>query len=166
MGGRSTRRGAGIVAVIGSVLLALTACRGSSAPGRTSSPSAGGGSTTPAGSVSASVTKSWTTFFDGSTPAATKIQLLQNGTQFASIINAQASSALASSAGAKVLSVTQTSSTAATVHYDILIGGTSALANQVGQAVLVDGGWKVGDTSFCALLALEQTKAVGCSPAT
>jgi hypothetical protein len=41
------------------------------------------------------------------------------------------------------------------VSYNIDIGGISALANQTGTAVFQDGGWKVGDVSFCQLLTLE-----------
>ena len=56
---------------------------------------------------------------------------------------------------AKVNSVTLTSTTQATVKYDLDgPGGTSLLPNQVGTAVLVNGVWQVGDASFCGLLAL------------
>jgi hypothetical protein len=41
------------------------------------------------------------------------------------------------------------------VTYDILLAGKPALTHQTGQAVHQDGTWKVGDASFCALLALE-----------
>ena len=86
---------------------------------------------------------------------SSKISLLQNGQEFASIINAQAESALARSASAMVTAVKVTSPTQATVTYDILIGGKPALSNQTGTAVYQDGTWKVGDGSFCQLLALE-----------
>ncbi len=39
--------------------------------------------------------------------------------------------------------------------YDIYLGGKPALSNQTGTAVSQDGTWKVGDVSFCQLLALE-----------
>lgn len=76
---------------------------------------------------------------------------------FASIIKAQASSSLASSASAKVTKVTVTSPAQAKVTYDVLLGGTPALSGQSGVAVKEDGTWKVGATSFCGLLKLEQT---------
>ena len=62
---------------------------------------------------------------------------------------------MARSAAAKVTKVTVTSTTKATVAYNILLGTTPALTNQSGLAVYQDGTWKVGDASFCALLALE-----------
>jgi hypothetical protein len=102
-------------------------------------------------------------FFSGATPAATKIVLLQNGPQFAAVINAQAGSQLAKSAGASVTSVTRNSPTTAKVRYSILLGGQPALKDQVGQAILVGGSWKVGSSSFCALLSLEGTKVPACT---
>ncbi|HLN68258.1 MAG TPA: DnaJ domain-containing protein [Streptosporangiaceae bacterium] len=94
-------------------------------------------------------------FFSGKTSAATKITLLQNGQAFTTIINAQSGSSMARSASAKVTKVTVTSSAQATVTYNILLGTTPALTNQSGLAVYQNGTWKVGDASFCTLLALE-----------
>jgi hypothetical protein len=112
----------------------------------------------------AKIKTDWVTFFSGATPAKTKIALLQNGKSFAGVINAQASgNPMAKTAGAKVSAVTLTSATRATVRYSITLGGQTALPNQKGEAVLQGGTWKVGDQSFCALLALEQTKTPACS---
>lgn len=116
-----------------------------------SSSSSTGGNTAAATTIAAS----WEAFFNGKTSAAKKIALLQNGSKFAAIINAQAGSSLASSAGAKVTAVVLNSSTTATVSYDITLNGTTTLSNQTGTAVYEDGTWKVGDVSFCQLLKLE-----------
>jgi hypothetical protein len=124
-----------------------------SASATSAAPSASAG-----GSSSAAVTEiktNWVAFFSPKTPASKRISLLQNGQTFASVINAQSSSSLASSASATVSSVTVTSSTQAKVTYSVLLGGTPALKNQPGVAVLQNGMWKVGDQSFCALLTLE-----------
>ena len=75
---------------------------------------------------------------------------------FASVIQAQANSTLASAASAKVTKVTVTSPSQAAVTYSILVGGNPALTGQKGTAVLVGGTWKVGLTSFCSLLTLEK----------
>jgi hypothetical protein len=119
-----------------------------------SSPSAG--STAGAsGDAKAQITSNWEAFFDGKTSAAKKISLLQNGQKFATVINAQAGSGLAASAGAKVKTVVVNSPAQATVNYDITLSGATALANQTGTAVYQDGTWKVGDVSFCQLLKIE-----------
>ena len=124
-----------------------------SSPAAGSSPTAG--STAASGNATALVTANWVAFFDGKTSAAKKISLLQNGQKFASIINAQAGSGIAASAGAKVHAVMVNSPAQATVHYDITLNGQTALGNQTGTAVYQDGMWKVGDVSFCQLLKIE-----------
>ena len=104
----------------------------------------------------------WITFFAGTTSVKQKIALLQNGQSFAGVIKSQAGSPLSKSVTATVASVTLTSATKAKVKYSLDLGGQPALANQTGIAVLQAGKWKVGDQSFCALLALEQTTAPDC----
>ncbi|MBV9204661.1 MAG: hypothetical protein JO037_04480 [Actinobacteria bacterium] len=131
---------------------ASSAASSSPASSPASSPSSPGTSSNPA---AAEIKANWEAFFDGKTSAAKKIALLQNGSKFAAIINAQAGSGLAASAGAKVTKVTVSSPTSATVAYDITLNGATALANQTGTAVNEGGTWKVGDVSFCQLLKLE-----------
>ncbi|ACU54927.1 conserved hypothetical protein [Acidimicrobium ferrooxidans DSM 10331] len=115
-------------------------------------------------SPTAAIKKSYTDFFAGTTSAATKISLLQNGREFADIIDGQASSSLAKSVQATVQKVTLTSGTTARVVYTLDVGGQPALKNQTGEAVKVGGHWLVGDGSFCGLLALEGVKNVpGCT---
>jgi hypothetical protein len=133
--------------------LVLAACGSKSNAATTPSPSTSASSSS---STAAAVTSSWVKFFNGTTPAAAKITLLQNGQAFATVITAQASSPLAKSAQAKVISVTVTSPTTATVKYSIVEGGQVAVPNQTGQAVLQGGVWKVSAPSFQSLLKLEQ----------
>jgi len=132
------------------LLAALVAC-GSSSTSSVSPPP----STHSSPSETSLITANWEAFFSGKTSAAKKITLLQNGQVFAAIINAQSGSSMASSASANVTKVTVTSPTQATVAYNIMLGTTPALTNQSGLAVYQNGTWKVGDISFCALLALE-----------
>ena len=87
-------------ATSGSSAPAASSAAASSAPAASStapsSPSAAGGN------AKAQITANWEAFFNGQTSGAKKIQLLQNGPKFAAVINAQAGSGLASTAGAKV----------------------------------------------------------------
>jgi len=123
-------------------------------------------SSTPSSSPTTLITNAWTQFFSGKTSAADKIKLLQNGQQFAQVINAQAGSAIAQSSDATVSKVTVNSSTSATVTYTINLGGKPALQNQTGTAVNVGGNWLVGVSSFCSLLQLEGQSIPACSSAT
>jgi hypothetical protein len=152
--------------------LTLTAC-GSSGTGSSASstppasPAASSAGTTASASASSSapaaassaaaatIAANWTAFFNAKTPVAQRISLLQDGQQFASIIKSQAGGGLAAAASAKVTKVTVTSPTQATVGYNIVLAGQTALANQSGTAVLQGGAWKVGLSSFCGLLSLE-----------
>jgi hypothetical protein len=91
--------------------------------------------------------------------------LLQDGPQFAAVIKSQSGSGLAALATAKVTNVTVNSPTQATVKYEILVGGTPELKNQTGTAVLENGTWKVGLTSFCGLLIIENAGKTSGLPA-
>ena len=136
---------------LGLALLAALAACGTSSTSPVSAPA----STHPAPSATALITANWEAFFSGKTSAAKKITLLQNGQAYTAIIHAQSGSSLASSALAKVTKLTVTSPTQATVTYNVLLGTTPALTSQSGVAVYQNGTWKVGDASFCGLLALE-----------
>lgn len=113
-------------------------------------------------SATAQITANWTTFFSGQTSAAKKITLLQNGSQFAQIVDGQASSPMAKSVTAKVSKVSDVTATTAAVRYSISLGGSVALAGQAGQAVFEGGVWKVSDASFCVLLGLEGVASPAC----
>lgn len=151
------------VAAIG---LALAGCSSGSSPkAHSSSPAASSGSSSPAsssgsgGPATASIKKNWVAFFSAGTPVSQRVALLQNGSQFASLIAAQAKNSLAASASATVSTVSDVTSSQATVTYTIDVAGTPALPNQKGTAVNQGGTWKVGTASFCGLL--NQEKASG-----
>jgi len=121
----------------------------------TASASATGAATGASSGAVAEITTNWEAFFNSSTPNSKRVALLQNGSAFSSAISSFSSNPLAASITAKVLSVTLTSSTQATVKYDLDgPGGTAMLSNQTGTAVLTGSTWQVGDSSFCGLLTL------------
>jgi len=122
----------------------------------TSAPPSGSEPSTGAGATQA-IETNWAKFFSAKTPVPQRIALLQNGSVFAPVIRAQANFALAKLASAKVTHVTLTGTSQASVIYSILIGGNSkaGLPGITGVAVYENGVWKVGQTSFCGLLKLE-----------
>jgi hypothetical protein len=152
------------------ILLACALVTGVAACGSSGGSPAGGSSSPPASSASSpaasatagsgsadskQIAANWTTFFSAKTPVGKRVSLLQDGQQFASIIKSQAGGGLAASATAKVTKVAVTSPSQATVTYNILVAGQTALSGKTGTAVKQDGTWKVGVSSFCGLLALE-----------
>ena len=143
-----------LIFAVGAVMT-VTACSSSSSssgakPSASASPKVASTS-----AAVAQIKANWEAFFNPKTPVAKRVSLLQNGQVFESIIKAQASSPLASSATSSVSSVTVESPAQAKVVYSILVGGSPALKDQPGVAVYQSGIWKVGDQSFCALLTLE-----------
>ncbi len=147
----------------GSAKPAASASKSAAAPSSSAVPSSAVPSSaapSASGSSSAAVAQiktNWEAFFNPKTPVSKRVSLLQDGSTFASIIQSQASSPLASSATSSVTAVTVESPAQAKVTYSILVGGTPALKDQPGVAVYQGGTWKVGDQSFCALLTLENS---------
>src|SRR5215469_3293212 len=133
----------------------------SSQPHTTTSPPANSSESTTGAAAIAAIEANWAKFFNAKTPVPQRIALLQNGSVFAPVIRAQASSLLARLATAKVTHVTLTGTSQAAVVYSILLSGSSkgGLPGQTGVAVYQDGVWKVGAVSFCGLLKLENNNS-------
>ena len=142
--------------------LAITACSSSgssssstattSAPAVTTSAATASSSAAAGGSAVAQITANWEAFFNPATPNSKRVQLLENGSEFASAINAFSASPLAQQVSSKVDSVSVTSTTKANVKYDLTAAGTAVATGQTGTSVLQNGVWKVGDDVFCGLL--------------
>jgi hypothetical protein len=141
--------------------LAITACSSSgssssstatSAPAATTSAATASSSAAAGGTAVAQITANWEAFFNPATPNSKRVQLLENGSEFASAISAFSASPLAQQVSSKVDSVSVTSATKANVKYDLTAAGTSVATGQTGTSVLQDGVWKVGDDVFCGLL--------------
>lgn len=155
-----TARRVYLAPALGLVLItAMSACSSSSTPSSSSTTPASSSapaSASPAASGTSSavseITTNWNTFFSSSTPNSKRVQLLQNGSEFSSAISAFASSPFAAAVSSKVDSVTLTSSTQATVKYDLSAAGQTVESDASGTSVLQDGTWKVGDDVFCGLL--------------
>jgi hypothetical protein len=109
----------------------------------------------------AAITANWKTVFNGKAPLPRRLALLQDGPQVAAFVQAQAKTpfgAAAAGSTATIFSVTISSPSQATVHYEVLLLGTPLLKNQVGIAVYLNGIWKVAIASFCGLTYLEYPK--------
>ena len=141
------------------------ACSGSS-----SSPSAGGSSSSPStpsasatatapadeAAAKAEITANWTKFYAYKTKPAVTATLLQDGDQMGGALafarQEQKQTHIKQQVQVKV--ITFTSPTTANVTYALLNGSTVLLPQASGQAVFVDGTWKVSKTSFCTLVQL------------
>ena len=160
------RRATAAVAVTGCLILA--ACGGGSHPSsaKSASPKPTAITTTAAepatgAAAVAAIRTNWETVFNGKASIPSRLALVQDGPQVAAFVEAQAKTsfgAAAAGSSATISSVTITSASQATVHYEVLLLGTPLLKNQVGTAVYVNGIWKVAIGSFCGLAYLEYPK--------
>ena len=139
--------------------LTVAACSSSSSPSSSVPASSAPASSAPASApasdnaaAAAQIKANWEKFFNASTPTSQRVALLQNGSAFAGAISGL--SHLVSGLGATVTSVTVTSPTTAIVKYNLTASGSTLLSGETGTAVYVNGSWKVGDASLCALLKL------------
>lgn len=144
------------------IALAGVAVAGCGSGGHSSTSKTTSSTASAPGSPEPQIKKVFTEFFSSSTPASSKVALLQNGKQFAPVIQAQSKSPLAAHTSATVSNVTLTGPSTANVTYTILLAGQPALKNAKGTAVKTNGKWQVGDQSFCGLLALQGTRPPGC----
>jgi hypothetical protein len=156
------------VATILVVGLALTSCSSGKKSGSTPPPSppSSTASTAPSldrAAAAAEIKTNWAAFFSKDTPLAKKLDYLQRGSAMRAAVEQFGKDPRTSQASAKITGVFVTSATAATVNYQVLLGGRVALPSAVGTAVYEDGTWKVSDTTFCGLLALTGgPKPSGC----
>ena len=153
------------LAVMGCLI--LTACGGGGSPSaKPASPKPAASATAAAEPVSgaaavAVITANWKTVFNGKAPLTRRLALVQDGSQVAAFVEAQAKTSFGQAAAgstATVSSVIVMSPVQAVVHYEVLLLGTPLLKNQVGTAVYLDGVWKVAIASFCGLAYLEYPK--------
>ena len=110
----------------------------------------------------AQIQKNWAEFFSGSGSPSSKVALLQNGQQFAPIIETLFKLPLVKGLSAKVNEVTLTGPATAKVTYTLSLAGQSVLNSATGAAVKSGNTWLVGDASFCQLLKLEGSSPPAC----
>jgi hypothetical protein len=153
--------------------LILAACGGGGSPAAkpaTPKPTASSAPAEPASGAAAvaAITANWKIVFNGKAPIPRRLALVQDGSQLTAFIEATAKTSFGQAAmgsTATVTSVIISSSAQATVHWDLLLLGTPLLKNQVGNAVYLDGVWKVSIASFCGLAYLEYPKGSPSLPA-
>ncbi|MEV4685037.1 hypothetical protein [Streptomyces kurssanovii] len=101
------------------------------------------------------IKKNWTAFFDPAVPADEKVKLLENGEALRPVLMAFAKDKNAARASAEVTGVQFTSATRATVTYNLMVDGNTALPDAKGTAVLEGDTWKVSQKALCALVELS-----------
>jgi hypothetical protein len=156
------RRASAALAATGCLVLGACSGGGSSHPSATPTATATTAAEPTSGPAAvAAITANWETVFNGKAPIPSRLALVQDGSQVAAFVEAQAKTSFGAAAAgstATITSVTITSPSQATVDYQVLLLGTPLLKHQVGTAVYLDGTWKVAIASFCGLTYLEYPK--------
>jgi hypothetical protein len=156
------RQASAAVAATGCLILAACGGGGSHQSSAKPTPSATTAAEPTSGPAAvAAITANWKTVFNGKAPLPSRLALVQDGSQVAAFVEAQAKTSFGAAAAgstATVSSVMIASASQATVHYQVLLLGTPLLKNQVGTAIYLDGVWKVAIASFCGLAYLEYPK--------
>jgi hypothetical protein len=162
------RQASAVVAAAG--CLTLAACGGGGSPAAkpaTPKPASSTVAAEPASGAAAvaAITANWKTVFNGKAPIPRRLALVQNGSQLTTFIEATAKTSFGQAAAGStatvssvIISSAQATVSQATVHWNLLLLGTPLLKNQVGNAVYLDGVWKVSIASFCGLAYLEYPK--------
>ncbi|AZG45791.1 hypothetical protein [Gordonia insulae] len=152
--GRALAMCAGVVMIVG-IAAGCSSESDDSAPSATSSAAASSAPATADAAVTKEITDAYTVFFNGQTPPDQRAALIESGAAFTPVLQGLTQNPQSMQTTVNVKSVTLVDDTHADVSYDLLMAGNPALPDQSGQAVKVDGTWKVADDTFCALMAVQ-----------
>jgi hypothetical protein len=139
---------------LGTVIAVLAACGSSGHPAPSPTASSAPEPTNPAAAAPV-IKANWVAFFGLVLPVSRRVALLQNGQMFATLVRAGSAEKISVTATARVTRVSVVTPTRAEVTYTVLISGHPVLSNQLGTSVYQNGVWKVSDSSYCALLTLQ-----------
>jgi hypothetical protein len=155
-----TRR---LLAPVVLLLVVLAACGGDDDENRADTTSATTATTVfNADRARAEITAMWTKQFREGVTVDEAIAHLEHGESYRDALAQQKSTGSTKGLTVAVKDVQVSSPTEATVTYDILINGSVVLPNTTGQAKYIDGGWKVGEKHFCALISAANIHPPAC----
>jgi hypothetical protein len=92
------------------------------------------------------------TFFAANTTMQQREALLQNGSQFAQVMQGEFAQLNSQKPSVVINSISYPNSTTAKVNYTVDLNGQPVLKDQSGEALLINNTWKVSDSTLCELL--------------
>jgi hypothetical protein len=152
------------VILVVTLAASLAACGGGSSSG-------GGGTPTKSAApvangisnptqAKAQITALYNKFF--AAPPSVAKTMLEDGPQLGAAFKAAEKLKGKATESSKTDTVKITSASTATVTFDLYTSGKKVLTGSDGNAVFVDGQWKVAKTTFCTLVSLGGTTPKGC----
>lgn len=165
-------------AVVGAAcLLALTGCNGNNSSSGASAAPSGPGNASPGPSASSPgvvptntsriapaasaalpsheafvLREQWTEFFNGKTPYADRVRLLQNGNQFQTYFAQHSQDPNVQHLGAKVTNVQFANAGLAHVTFTLYEGSKPVAQHLSGTALLNQSNWQVSAQTFCSVV--------------
>jgi hypothetical protein len=119
-------------------------------------------STAQANAAKLQIETNWKNFFAAPTSLQGREKLLQNGTAYADLIQAEFTSLASQASSAVISSVNLPNKTTANVVYTVDLNGQPVLNNEAGQALLINNTWQVSDSTLCHLISLSGTTPAIC----
>jgi hypothetical protein len=104
----------------------------------------------------------YTNFFAAATSLQGRENLLQNGSKYSQLIQAEFTSLASQKSSAVINSISIPNKTTANVVYTIDLDGQPVLNKQSGQALFVNNQWQVSDKTLCDLISLSGSKPAVC----
>lgn len=163
-----TRRAAIAASIVAIAMAPLAACSSdddsssesstsaaatTSAAAETTSAAAAAGAPADAATTQA-ITDAYTTFFNGTADPAARGALVEDPAAISQGLQGMTTNPQAGGTTATVGAVTLVDPTHATVTWTLNMNGAPVLPDQAGEAVNVNGTWKVANSTVCALLAI------------
>ncbi|HEU5035354.1 MAG TPA: hypothetical protein VFT62_11460 [Mycobacteriales bacterium] len=119
----------------------------------------------PQASQQAQIRQAWSTAFAGGSSTSARAAVLQNAEALRGALQRLDADRAWRGTRVRVDSVTLTDASHAIVTYTLIRHSQPILHRQHGEAVLVNGRWKVGTPAFCVVLALRGAGQVPCPSA-
>jgi hypothetical protein len=104
----------------------------------------------------------WTNFFAAATSLQGRENLLQNGSKYSQLIQAEFTSLASEKSSAVISSISIPNKTTANLVYTIDLNGQPVVNNVNGQALFVNNQWQVSDKTLCDLISLSGSKPSVC----
>lgn len=127
----------------------------SSAKATTSAAATTAAAATASAASTKAITDAYLLFFNGTTPAATRASLVENGDVFLPTLEGMAADPQSMATTATVEGVTTSEPNNAAVKWTLLMNGAPVLPDQSGEAIQEAGTWKVAAATFCTLMAIQ-----------
>lgn len=102
-------------------------------------------------------------FFAANTSLSERESLLQNGSQFAKVMQSDLAQLNSQKPSVSITNITFPNKTTAKIIYNVQLNGQTVLKNQTGESLDINNKWVVSDSTLCQLLSLGGNAPSACT---